>query len=82
MPVKKAEQKLIHADIALGFATKNNLGESFNETIVYAEDLMFRRKLLETKACTVQYYSIKATMFEKSNETEAHAERLAELSKA
>ena len=79
---RKQNRNSIHADIALGFATKNNLGESFNETIVYAEDLMFRRKLLENQSLHSSILSsIKATMFEKSNETEAHAERLAELSK-
>lgn len=78
----KQNNNLVHADIALGYATKNSVSESLDETIVYAEDLMYRRKLLENQSFHSSILSsIKATMFEKSNETEAHAERLAELSK-
>jgi HD-GYP domain-containing protein (c-di-GMP phosphodiesterase class II) len=72
---------MIHTDIALGYATKTSAEDSFDEIIVLAEDLMYRRKLLEQKSLHGSILaSIKTTMFEKSNETEEHAERLAELS--
>ena len=79
---KRLEEKTVYTDIALGCATKNEISESLDNTMMLAEDLMYRRKLLEHKSlhCDI-LASIKMTMFEKSNETEEHAERLAELSK-
>lgn len=75
-------KEVIYTDIALGFATRNELSESLDKTFILAEDLMYRRKLLEHKSLHSNILgSIKSTMFEKSNETEEHAERLAELSK-
>ncbi|MPM07775.1 hypothetical protein SDC9_54083 [bioreactor metagenome] len=75
-------KKVVYTDIALGFATRNDIAESLDKTIILAEDLMYRRKLLEHKSLHSNILgSIKSTMFEKSNETEEHAERLAELSK-
>jgi outer membrane phospholipase A len=47
-----------------------------------AEDLMYRRKLLEQKSLHNDYLSYtKTTMFEKSNETEEHTERLSSYQK-
>lgn len=58
------------------------MSTSLDRTLILAEDLMYRRKLLEEKSLHNDFLSsIKTTMFEKSNETEEHAERLAELSK-
>ncbi len=75
-------KKVIYTDIALGHATRNEFSDSLDKTIILAEDLMYRRKLLEHKSLHSNILgSIKTTMFEKSNETEEHAERLAELSK-
>lgn len=72
----------IYIDIALGYTTKNDPSESLDKIIMLAEDLMYRRKLLEQKSLHNDYLSyIKTTMFEKSNETEEHAERLVALSK-
>ncbi len=79
---KRLEDKTVFTDIALGCATKNDMSESLDKTMMLAEDLMYRRKLLEHKSLHSDILaSIKTTMFEKSNETEEHAERLAELSK-
>lgn len=76
------ENHEIYLDIALGYATKAEPADSLDEAILLAEDLMYRRKLLEQKSLHNDYLSyIKTTMFEKSNETEEHAERLAKLSK-
>jgi diguanylate cyclase (GGDEF)-like protein len=78
---KKAENEF-YIDIALGYATKNEQTDSLEKLIVLAEDQMYKRKLLEQKSLHNDYLSyIKTMMFEKSNETEEHAERLAEMSK-
>ncbi len=79
---KRQEKNSIYTDIALGHATKSEISESLDKTMILAEDLMYRRKLLEHKSLHSDILaSIKMTMFEKSNETQEHAERLAELSK-
>jgi len=79
---KRQEKDAFYTDIALGYATKNEMSESLEKTMILAEDLMYRRKLLEHKSLHSDILaSIKTTMFEKSNETQEHAERLAELSK-
>jgi len=69
-------------NISLGFATKETISEHLERTIKLAEDFMYKRKLLEHKSShSVILSSIKATMHEKSNETQEHAERLTYLSK-
>lgn len=69
-------------NISLGFATKETINENLERTIKLAEDFMYKRKLLEHKSShSVIISSIKATMHEKSNETQEHAERLTYLSK-
>lgn len=74
---------LRYADIALGQATKKTASESFGEVLKAAEDMMYKRKLLVEKSLhSAVLNSIKTTMLVKSNETEKHAERLAEYSKA
>lgn len=79
---KRERNNSIFTDIALGFATRTDMSTSLDRTLILAEDLMYRRKLLEEKSLHNDFLaSIKTTMFEKSNETEEHAERLAELSK-
>lgn len=72
----------IYIDIALGYATKHDPEDSLDKIIRQAEDLMYRRKLLEQKSLHNDYLTyIKTTMFEKSYETEEHAERLVQLTK-
>jgi len=79
---KRQQKDTIFADIALGYATKYEISDSLDKTMILAEDLMYRRKLLEHKSLHSDILaSIKTTMFEKSNETEEHAERISELSK-
>lgn len=69
--------------VALGHATKDGPGKTVNAIEKEAEDFMYRRKLLERNSMHNSLItSIKATMFEKSHETEAHAERLVSLSRA
>lgn len=69
-------------NISLGFATKETSDVHLERIIKLAEDFMYKRKLLEHKSShSVIISSIKATMHEKSNETQEHAERLTYLSK-
>jgi diguanylate cyclase (GGDEF)-like protein/PAS domain S-box-containing protein len=69
-------------NISLGFATKESVKEHLDSVIKVAEDFMYKRKLLEHKSShSVILSSIKATMHEKSHETQEHAERLTKLSK-
>jgi diguanylate cyclase (GGDEF)-like protein/PAS domain S-box-containing protein len=68
--------------LSLGWATKREPGESADQVYKMAEDSMYRRKILEHRSLHSSILnSIKKTMLEKSDETEAHAERLAQLSK-
>lgn len=78
----KAGKETYYASISLGYATKLKTEEPFEKIFRTAEELMYRLKLLEYKSIHSSIISsIKTTMFEKSNETEEHAERLAELSR-
>lgn len=80
---REDENNEIYLDIALGYATKLYPEESLDKILLLAEDLMYRRKLLGQKSLRNDYLTyIKTTMFEKSNETEEHAERLVKLSRA
>lgn len=78
----KLDNELIITSISLGFATKTTTHESFEKIFKLAEESMYRKKLLEYKSFhSAIMDSIKTTLYEKSNETEAHAERMAELAK-
>ena len=71
-----------HINLSLGVGTKDNMDNDFLQTIKAAENDMYQSKLLEKKSShSAIISSIKATMFEKSHETEAHAERLVTLSR-
>jgi len=76
-------EKDIHVNISLGHATKENAAEDINKVLKLAEDNMRRNKLLQNRSShSALLASMKATLFEKSQETEAHAQRLIELSRA
>jgi diguanylate cyclase (GGDEF)-like protein/PAS domain S-box-containing protein len=78
----EAGKETYYASISLGYATKLKIEEPFEKVFRVAEEFMYRLKLLEYKSIHSSIISsIKTTMFEKSNETEEHAERLAELSR-
>ncbi|MGD9887429.1 MAG: HD domain-containing phosphohydrolase, partial [Bacilli bacterium] len=67
--------------LSLGFATKESMTQNINSIQKIAEDFMYKRKLLERSSLHSSFISsITATMFEKSQETEAHAERMRILS--
>lgn len=78
----KLENELIITSISLGYATKTREHQLFEKTFKLAEESMYRKKLLEYKSFhSAIMDSIKTTLFEKSNETEEHAERMADLAK-
>ena len=80
--MNNADKSIFHTNISLGYATKIEIDQPFSRIIQIAIEFMNKRKLLEDKSQHSSILSsIKTTMFEKSNETEEHAERLAELSK-
>lgn len=69
-------------DISLGFSTKQNQEEDLEKIIKIADDYMYKHKLLERNSShSAIISSIRATMNERSQETEQHAERLAILSR-
>ena len=69
--------------VSLGFGTKRSIDEDVVQIIKIAEEYMYQRKLLEHNSShSAIISSIKATMIEKSQETEEHAERLVILSRA
>jgi len=67
----------IQLSIALGYATKNRAEENIWQVLKEAEEWMYRHKFLQSKSYrNAVISSLKATLFEKSMETEEHAERL------
>ena len=78
-----AEKKSYYPSISLGHATKTELHISIDTLQKEAEDFMYRRKLLEQKSMHSSLISsIRATMNERSHETEEHSERMILLSVA
>jgi len=77
------DNEIYQHSVSLGYATKDKIEEEIEDTLKTAEEHMYQRKLLEdNSAHSAIVSSIKAAMFEKSHETEEHAERLVALSKA
>jgi len=73
--------ELYFAGLCLGVAVKREPGEQMAAVRKAAEDAMYRRKIFEQRSLHSSVLtSMKKTMLEKSDETEAHAERLAALS--
>ena len=69
-------------NISLGVASKETDDADLVQTIKRAEEYMNQRKLLEKDSSYSSILSsIKATMLEKSQETEEHAERIARYSR-
>lgn len=79
---RKTDKDRYSTSISFGLETKTNDSESFTDIFKAAEGSMYRQKLLELDSLRSSILSsIKATMFEKSRETEEHAQRMVELSK-
>ena len=69
--------------ISLGFATRDAAGDTIATLLKVAEDAMYKRKLLESKSLHSSIIaSIRTTLLEKSHETEEHAARLIDLTRA
>jgi HD-GYP domain-containing protein (c-di-GMP phosphodiesterase class II) len=68
--------------LSLGFGTKQTPIDHIKDAEKEAEEYVLKRKLLESKSHhSAIINSIMATLYAKSQETEAHAERIASLSK-
>jgi len=79
---RKTSNEVFRINLSLGFCTKNTVDENINGVIKAAVDYMNKRKLLEHKSShSAILTSIRATMLERSHETEQHAERLVKLTK-
>lgn len=79
---KRITDDSLHINLSLGTATRNTMDERFVEVLKAAENSMNQRKLLETKSSHSSIIAtIRATMKEKSHETEAHEERMAEMAR-
>ena len=68
--------------ISLGYATKSIREQSIHSIVKTAEEWMYRSKLLKQRGVHhLLLTTIKATVYEKSNETAEHAERMMVLAK-
>ncbi len=77
---QKRSDNTIKTSISLGRATRHNHREDFKHIIKAAEEMMYRHKLLESRSFRSSVISsLKKSLFERSNETEEHAERMARL---
>jgi diguanylate cyclase (GGDEF)-like protein/PAS domain S-box-containing protein len=71
----------IKPSIALGCATKEKLSENLQQVVKESEDRMYRQKLLENRSTrSAIIASLKKTLFEKSCETQEHAQRIHQIS--
>lgn len=69
--------------ISMGVATKTDAAEPITDTLKTAEQLMYKRKLLESKSVHNNILAtIRTTLYEKSRETEEHTVRIAERTRA
>lgn len=76
------EDKSQCINLTIGYATKITKSEDIQDTEKEAIEYMYKRKLLENRSYHSSILSsIMATMYERSQETEEHAKRLALLSK-
>ncbi|MCG8452251.1 MAG: diguanylate cyclase [Spirochaetales bacterium] len=70
----------IPASLSMGVATKEHIHEDFYEVLYRAEERMYKKKLLESKSVRSSIiFSLRKTLFERSHETEEHAQRLGVL---
>ena len=71
------ESEVIKPSISLGSATKTTRDQEMSQMIKEAEDRMYQHKLLESKSNhSVIISSLEKTLFERSHETEEHAQRM------
>ncbi|MCC5911685.1 MAG: PAS domain S-box protein [Clostridiaceae bacterium] len=78
---KQSADTPIHISISLGYAIKQSKCQSMTDVIKEAEEQMYRNKLLESKSTRSHIIdSLQKSLHERSQETEAHAQRMKELS--
>ena len=78
--VNEAEHDII-LNVSLGLSTLDYQEDNFKAILKQAEENMYRMKLLNKNSFYSEIvHSIKTTLYEKSNETEQHAERIAQYS--
>lgn len=71
----------ISPSVALGAAVKTTMEEDIKNIYKLAEDRMYNNKLVESKSIRSSIISsLKKTLEERTHETEAHAQRMRELS--
>lgn len=79
---REIENEAYHINLAFGTETKRSSEEDFTLTCRRAEDYLNQSKLLKKSSSnSAVIASIRATMQEKSHETEAHSERIAHFAK-
>ena len=79
---KKNISRTYDISLSMGCSTKEKSTENLDEKLKAAEDYMLNSKLLNRKSSHYTLLnSIMATMYERSQETKEHAERIAVLSK-
>ncbi len=72
----------IKLSISLGYAVRKNDKEEIAKTINTAEEVMYTQKMLNNRSYRNSILeSFRKTLFEKSHETEEHANRLMQLSR-
>jgi len=79
---KTLKNRSYDINLSIGYAIRSKSEESIDQVAKSAEDYMHNRKLLDRRGThSTLLNSIMATMYERSQETEEHAERLALLGK-
>lgn len=79
----KIRNESYHISISLGCSSKISKAQSFNKVIREAEEKMYQHKLLQNKSLHSSLISsMKSALYAKSQQTEEHAQRIIEISKA
>jgi diguanylate cyclase (GGDEF)-like protein len=79
----KQEKDPITLSVSLGYSTKYKSSESLNDVLKMAENMMYRRKLTESRRIrNIILNSLKESLFERSLESEDHIKRVVLLAKS
>ncbi len=80
---KTAENVPIELSISIGAAAKTRLNDNIFDTLKQAEEIMYANKLVESKKFRDAIIrSLKKTLFNHTNETEEHTERVSKIALA
>ena len=78
---EKIRKKADLINLSIGFGIKTEKSGSLDEVEKEAEEFLYKRKMLERSSHhSTILSSVMATMYARSQETEVHAERIAQLS--